>query len=61
MLADMGEYQIMIRRYLRPSDLHLTNKYLEATNRSQRLAQGKLVDATSPCGVLSGSELNLIH
>jgi hypothetical protein len=49
--AEMGEHQLMIRDYLRHSDLHVTNKYLQATTRSKRLAQGKLVDA-----ILPGSE-----
>src|SRR5271169_5067688 len=61
MLAEMGEHQLMIRDYLRHSDLHVTNKYLQATTRSKRLAQGKLVDAILPGGVLSGSKSNLIH
>jgi hypothetical protein len=30
---------------LRHSNLHVTNKYLQATSQSKRLAQGKLVDA----------------
>ena len=61
MLTEMGEYQLMIRDYLRHSDPHVTNKYLQATTRSKRLAQGKLVDAILPGGVLSGSKSNLIH
>ena len=61
MLAEMGEHQLMIRDYLRHSDLHLTNKYLQATARSKCLAQGKLVDAILPGGVLSGGKSNLIH
>ncbi len=61
MLAEMGEHQLMIRDYLRHSNLHVTNKYLQATTRSKRLAQGKLVDAILPGGVLSGSKSNLIH
>jgi integrase len=50
MLAEMGEHQLMIRDYLRHSDLHVTNKYLQATTKSKRLAQGKLVDAILPGG-----------
>ena len=61
MLAEMGEHQLMIRDYLHHSDLHVTNKYLQATTKSKRLAQGKLVDAILPGGVLSGSKSNLIH
>src|SRR5258708_5307611 len=53
--------QLMIRDYLRHSDLHVTNKYLQATTKSKRLAQGKLVDAILPGGVLSGSKSTLIH
>jgi hypothetical protein len=56
MLAEMGEHQLMIRDYLRHSDLHVTNKYLQATTKSKRLAQGKLVDAILP-GVF-GREAN---
>lgn len=61
MLAEMGEHQLMIRDYLRHSDLHVTNKYLQATTKSKRLAQGKLVDAILPGGVLSGSKSTLVH
>lgn len=61
MLAEMGEHQLMIRDYLRHSDLHVTNKHLQATTKSKRLAQGKLVDAILPGGVLSGSKSTLIH
>ena len=31
MLAEMGEHQLTIRDYLRHSNLHVTNKYLQAT------------------------------
>ena len=61
MLAEMGEHQLTIRDYLRHSDLHVTNKYLQATTKSKRLAQGKLVDAILPGGVLSGSKSTLIR
>jgi len=54
MLAKMGEHQLTIRDYLRHSNLHVTNKYLEATPNSKRLAQDKLVDAILPAGVLRG-------
>lgn len=37
------------------------HKYLQATTNSKRLAQGKLVDAILPGGVLTGSKSNLIH
>jgi len=39
MLAEMGEHQLMIRDYLRHSDLHVTNKYLQATTESKSVAQ----------------------
>jgi integrase len=61
MLAEMGEHQLMIRDYLRHSDLHVTNKYLQATTKSKRLVQGKLVDAILPGGVLSGSKSTLVN
>src|ERR1700732_3072652 len=52
MLAEMGEYQLTIRAYLRHSNLHVTNKYLQATSKTKRLAQDKLVDAILPTGIL---------
>ena len=61
MLAEMGEHQLMIRDYLRHANLHVTNKYLQATTNSKRLAQGKLVDAILPGGLLTGRKSNLIH
>jgi len=45
MLAEMGEHQLTIRDYLRHSNLHVTNKYLQATSKTKRLAHDKLVDA----------------
>ncbi len=57
MLAEMGEHQLTIRDYLRHSNLHVTNKYLQATSRSKRLAQDKLVDAILPTGLLPKSNL----
>ena len=42
MLAEMGEHQLTIRDYLRHSNLHVTNKYLQATSKTKRLAQDKL-------------------
>ncbi|HEY6253138.1 MAG TPA: site-specific integrase [Candidatus Angelobacter sp.] len=57
MLADMGEHQLTIRDYLRHSNLHVTNKYLQATAETKRVAQGKLVDAILPGGQLLGSRL----
>ena len=51
----------MIRDYLRHSDLQVTNKYLQGTTKSKRLAQRKLVDAILPRGVLSGSKSTMIY
>jgi integrase len=56
MLAEMGEHQLTIRDYLRHSNLHVTNKYLQATAETKRLAQDKLVEAILPAGLLSGSK-----
>jgi len=50
MLAEMDEHQLTIRDYLRHSNLHVTNKYLQATSKTKRLAQDKLVDAILPTG-----------
>jgi len=61
MLAEMGEHQLTIRDYLRHSNLHVTNKYLQATAESKRLAQGKLVNAILPDGLLSGIKSTLIQ
>jgi integrase len=61
MLAEMGEHQLTIRDYLRHSNLHVTNKYLQAIPESKRLAQGKLVDAILPSGLLSVSKSTLIQ
>jgi hypothetical protein len=61
MLAKMGEHQHMIRDYLRDANLHVTNKYIQASTSNKRLAQGKLVDAILPGGVLSASKSTLVH
>jgi hypothetical protein len=45
----------------RSSNLHLTNKYLQATPESKRLAQGKLVDAILPGGLLSTGKSTLVQ
>ena len=50
MLAEMGEHQLTIRDYLRHSNLHVTNKYLQATSKTKRSAQEKLVEAIMPTG-----------
>ena len=38
--------------YLRHRNLHVTNKYLQATSKTKRLAQDKLVDTILPTGIL---------
>jgi integrase len=57
MLAEMGEHQLTIRDYLRHSNLHVTNQYLQATSKTKRLAQDKLVDAILPTGFLPKTNL----
>jgi integrase len=52
MLGEMGEHQLTIRDYPRHSNLHVTNKYPQATSKTKRLAQDKLVDAILPTGIL---------
>jgi hypothetical protein len=52
MLAEMGEHQLTIRDYMRPANLSLTNKYLQATATSKHRAQNKLVEAILPSGIL---------
>jgi hypothetical protein len=52
MLAEMGEHQLTIRDYLRHANLHVTNKYLQATSKTKRSAQEKLVEAIMPTGFL---------
>jgi hypothetical protein len=42
MLAEMGEHQLTIRNYLRHSNLHVTNKYLQATSQSKRVRAGEV-------------------
>jgi hypothetical protein len=59
MLAEMGEYQLMVRDYLRHANPHVTNKYLQATTTSKRLAQRKL--SHSARRVLSASKPTLVH
>jgi|SRR5208282_5638220 integrase len=60
-LADMGEHQLTIRDYVRHSNLNVTNQYLQATSKTKRLAQDKLVDAILPSGLLSASKSDLIQ
>ena len=50
MLAEMGEHQLTIRT-------HVTNKYPQATSKTKRLAQDKLVDAILPTGILPKTNL----
>jgi hypothetical protein len=52
-LAEMGEHQLTIRDYLRHANLTVTNKYLQATAKSKRHPQDKLVEAILPGGSLS--------
>lgn len=61
MLAEVGEHQLTIRDYLRHSNLNVTNQYLQATSKTKRSAQDKLVDAILPTGVLSQSKSALIQ
>jgi integrase len=61
MLAEMGEHQLTIRDYLRHSNLHVTNKYLQATAESKRQAQDKLVGAILPTGLFSGGKSKLVQ
>jgi hypothetical protein len=42
MLAEMGEHQLTIRDYLRHSNLHVTNKYLQATSKTKRFGAGQI-------------------
>jgi len=57
MLAEMGKHQLTIRHYLRQSNLHVTNEYLQATSRTKRLARDKLVDVILPAGILPKTNL----
>jgi len=50
MLAEMG--QLTIRDYLRRNNLYVTNNYLQATSKTKRHAQDRLVDAILPAGFL---------
>jgi integrase len=60
-LADLGEHQLTIRDYLRHSNLNVTNQYLQATSKTKRLAQEKLVEAILPSGSLFASKPTLIQ
>jgi integrase len=60
-LATIGEHQLTIRDYLRHSNLSVTNQYLQATSKTKRLAQTKLVDAIPPTGSLSVSKSTLVQ
>ena len=61
MLAEMGEHQLTIRDYLRHSNLNVTNKYLQATSETKRLAQDKLVATILPSGSLPRAKTTLIQ
>lgn len=61
LLADMGEHQLTIRDYLRHSNLSVTNKYLQATSKTKRLAQEKLVEAILPSGSLPACKSTMIQ
>lgn len=56
-----AEHQLTIRDYLRHGTLNVTNKYLQATATSKRVAQDRLVEAILPEGVLSKSKNNLVQ
>ena len=43
--------------YLRHSNLHVTNKYLQATSKTKRSAQDKLVEAIMPLGLVPKTTL----
>jgi hypothetical protein len=58
MLAEMGEHQLTIRDYLRHSNLHVTNKYPQATSKTKCLAQDKLVDAIFADGYFAEDKPN---
>jgi integrase len=61
MLAEMGEHLLTIRDYLRHANLHVTNKYLQATSRTKKAAQDKLVDAILLGGSFRGGKPTLIQ
>lgn len=61
LLAASGEHQLTIRDYLRHSNLNVTNQYLQASSKTKRLAQQKLVDAILPMGSLSASKSTLVQ
>jgi hypothetical protein len=57
----MGEHPLTIRDYLRHSNLSVTNKYLQATSKTKRLAREKLVEAILPTGSLFRSKPILVQ
>jgi hypothetical protein len=61
LLAELGEHQLTIRDYLRHSNVSVTNKYLQATSETKRLAQDKLVATILPSGLLSHAKTTLIQ
>lgn len=58
MLAEMGEHQLTIRDCLRHSNLHVTNKYPQATAKS---SGWRNTNWWVPAGLLSGSKSKLIQ
>jgi hypothetical protein len=58
----MGELSTSINDALLAAQQSPRNQQVpSATTKSKRLAQGKLVEAILPGGVLSGSKFTLIH
>jgi hypothetical protein len=53
--------RLTIRDYLRHSNLHVTDKYLQATSQSKRIAQEKLVEAILPGGILSATKTTTVQ
>jgi hypothetical protein len=58
MLAEMEEHPLIIRDYLRHSNPHVTNKYRQATSKTKRPAQEKLVEAIMPAIETLGHRLS---
>src|SRR5260370_15535495 len=57
MLAEMGEHQLTIRDYLRHTNLHVTNKYLQTTSKTNSLPQHNFVNALLPTSIFPKSNL----
>jgi molybdenum-dependent DNA-binding transcriptional regulator ModE len=56
-LTDVGSELLEHSFFKAWVNLHVTNKYLQATSKSKRLAQDKLVDAILPTGLLPKTNL----